>query len=318
MKNELINRFYYKKDRLNQIRGFCAVVQNGCSATKASKVLHLEPATIGQQIKSLETEFGTEFFDRKYTNKLVITDAGIKFYKMSIPIIDGIDNMFLNFKKELDYERQNVLNIASLDIIIVRLIPFFIKMKQENTDLEINTFNIPKERAFEMLDNRELDIAIYPCNINEELLDGLYRQKITEYKEYWILYKGHSYEKLKDIEITKEMMAKYPFAILEDLIYIESFQNFIDEYNIKSPIHFRYGTTDMIKNMVKNKSCVSLLNGLYLTEQDKKELIYKSTHVNFPLMNYYYFVKNNSIKFKKPVELFLKFLSDSSIDNVFS
>lgn len=318
MKNELINRFYYKKDRLNQIRGFCAVVRNGCSATKASKVLNLEPATIGQQIKSLETEFGTEFFDRKYTNKLVITDAGIKFYKMSIPIIDGIDNMFLNFKKELDYERQNVLNIASLDVIIVRLIPFFIKMKQENTDLEINTFNISKERAFEMLDNRELDIAIYPCNVNEKVSSGLYRQKITEYKEYWILYKGHPYEKLKDIEITKEMIAKYPFAILGDLIYIESFQNFIDEYNIKSPISFRYGTIDMLKEMVKSKLYISLLNGLYLTEHDKKELIYKSTCVNFPPMNYYYFVKNNSIKFKKPVELFLQFLSDSNIDNVFS
>ena len=209
--------------------------------------------------------------------------------------------------------------------------PYQIKMKdgketvEKGKFLEINKSNELFKNGkktigtiIEILDNRELDIAIYPCNINEELLDGLCRQKITDYKEYWILYKGHPYEKLKDIEITKEMMAKYPFAILEDLIYIESFQNFIDEYNIKSPIHFRYGTTDMIKNMVKNKSCVSLLNGLYLTEQDKKELIYKSTHVNFPPMNYYYFVKNNSIKFKKPVELFLKFLSDSNIDNVFS
>ena len=307
MKNDINNRFYYKKDRLNQLRGFCSVVQNGYSATKAAKVLHLEPATIGQQIKSLEQEFNVELFDRKYTNKLVITEAGQRFYEMSLPALEHMDSVFKNFIKELNYERKNILNIASLDAVITNLIPFLVKIKKNNPDLQINTFSIQKEEGINMLINKELDIVIYPCNINEEIPIELTRKEIIEYKEYWILYKGHPYEKLKDEEITKDMMAKYPFAVLEDFIYIKSFNNFISEYNIKSPIGLKCGTVNTIKSIVESELCVSLLSGIYLTKDDKNKLIYKNTCKNFTPMNYYYFV-NKNLKLKEIVELFLKIL----------
>lgn len=315
MKNEVNNRFYYKKDRLNQLRGFCAVVQNDCSARKASKVLNLEPATIGQQIKSLEQEFDVELFDRKYTNKLVITEAGKKFYKMSLPALERVDSVFKNFIKELEYERKNVLNIASLDAIITKLIPFLAEMKKENPNLQISTFSISKQKAFEMLINKELDLAIYPFYINEEKPIELQNNSIFKYTNYWILYKGHPYENLKDEEITKDMIAKYPFAILEDLIYTKTFKNFIEEYNIKSPIRLRYGTINMIKEMVKSKLCISLLDGLYLTEKDKAELIYKDTYKNFIEMNYCYFV-NKNLKLKEITKLFLKILFKNA-ENIF-
>ena len=307
MKNEVNNRFYYKKDRLNQLRGFCAVVQNDCSARKASKVLNLEPATIGQQIKSLEQEFDVELFDRKYTNKLVITEAGKKFYKMSLPALERVDGVFKNFIKELEYERKNVLNIASLDVVITNLIPFHAEMKKENPNLKITTFSISKEKAFEMLINKELDIIIYPNTINEEYPTELSKYEITKYTDCWILYKGHPYENLKDEEITKEMISKYPFAVLQDLVYIKSFGGFLEEYNIKTPIGLRYGTPNMIKEMVKSKLCISLLDNLYLTEQDKNELVIKDTCKNFVSMKYYYFVNNNS-KLKEITEIFLKIL----------
>ena len=307
MKNEVNNRFYYKKDRLNQLRGFCAVVQNDCSARKAAKVLNLEPATIGQQIKSLEQEFDVELFDRKYTNKLVITEAGKKFYKMSLPALERVDGVFKNFIKELEYERKNVLNIASLDVVITNLIPFLAEMKKENANLQISTFSISKEKAFEMLIDKELDIIIYPCNINEEIPLELERKEIISYKEYWILYKGHPYENLKDKEITKDMIAKYPFAVLEDLIYIKSFEDFLNEYNIKSPIKLKYGTINMIKEMVKSKLCISLLDNSYLTKSDRDELVCKDAHDSFIPMSYYYFINKNS-NLKEIVNLFLKIL----------
>lgn len=294
MKNEVNNRFYYKKDRLNQLRGFCAVVQNDCSARKASKVLNLEPATIGQQIKSLEQEFDVELFDRKYTNKLVITEAGKKFYKMSLPALERVDSVFKNFIKELEYERKNVLNIASLDVVITNLIPFLAEMKKENPNLQISTFSIAKEKAFEMLINKELDIAIYPSNIDENMPIELERKAIIDYEEYWVLYKGHPLENINEKDITKDMIAKYPFAILDDLVYIKSFQDFIDDYNIKSPIALRYGTPNMIKEMVKSKLCISLLDGMYLNSNDRKELVCKNTRGAFRRMNYSYFVFKNS------------------------
>ena len=45
--------FYYKKDRLNQLRGFCAVVQSG-SVNKAAKIVGVEPTAVSKQVKALE------------------------------------------------------------------------------------------------------------------------------------------------------------------------------------------------------------------------------------------------------------------------
>ena len=67
--------------------------------------------------------------------------------------------------------------------------------------------------------------------------------------------------------------------------------------------------------MVKSKLCISLLDGLYLTEKDKAELIYKDTCKNFIEMNYCYFV-NKNLKLKEITKLFLKILFKNA-ENIF-
>ena len=302
-KSEKANSFYYKRDRLNQLRGFCAVVQNDCSLIKASEKLGLEKPAISKQISALERDLGIELFNRK-GKILKLNENGKSFYELSQPSLEQIDGIFKSFTKALEYERKNVLNIAALDAIITKLIPFLAEMKKKNPNLKITTFSVAKEKAFEMLIDKKLDIIIYPANINEEIPLELERKEIIKYKEYWILYKGHPYENLKDEEITKDMIAKYPFAVLQDLIYIKSFDNFIREYNIKTPIGLRYGTPDMVKEMVKTKICISLLDGIYINNNDKKELVCKNTSKNFTPMHYYYFINKNS-KLKEITNLFL-------------
>ena len=53
-------RFYYKKNRLQQIRGFCATVQCNCSIRKASTILGIEHGAVSLQIKSLEKDLNTK------------------------------------------------------------------------------------------------------------------------------------------------------------------------------------------------------------------------------------------------------------------
>jgi DNA-binding transcriptional LysR family regulator len=293
MRNKTINRFYYKKDRLNQLRGFCAVVQNDCSATKAGKVLNLESATIGQQIKTLEDQFNIDLFNRKFKNKLVLTEEGKKFYEIALPALQTVDGVFQNFISGLEYERNNILNIASLDAVILKMIPFLAEFKKNHQDINISTFNISKEEAFLKLANKELDLVFYASDVNEEIPIELEKAKISNYACYWVLYPEHPLAVKNEKNIMNEEIASYPFALLEDSIYIKSFENFIKEYNIKSPITMRYGTIDMIKEMVKSKLCVSILNETYITEKDKQDLVFKNTEGNFSKMCYYYFTNKN-------------------------
>lgn len=314
-KNTVINRFYYKKDRLNQLRGFCAVVQHDCSATKAGEALHLESATIGQQIKALEQQLNIELFDRNYTNRLVITEAGKKFYEMALPAVQNVDGVFQNFMKGLENERNNVLNIASLDVVITKMIPYLVKFKKDNPKIKISTFNISKEEAFNKLKNHEIDLALYPCDFGEECQIELEKKFIINYLEYWILYKGHPLENVDEKDITQQQIANYPFVVLDDCIYMKSFENFVKNYNIKSPITFRYGGLDIIKTMVKTKTCISLINGSYVNEKDFKELVFKNTMATMPVMSYFLFTCKN-FEMKEISNKFIKIVEKNK-ENIF-
>lgn len=90
--------FYYKKDRLSQLRGFCAVVENECSIAKASKKLCLTSSAISKQISSLEKDMNIILFNRTNNNRIVITKTGEEFYKDSFKKLKGIENLFLKFK----------------------------------------------------------------------------------------------------------------------------------------------------------------------------------------------------------------------------
>lgn len=231
---------------------------------------------------------------------------------MALPALQAVDGVFQNFMSGLEYERNNVLNIASLDAIITKMMPFLIKFKKEHPDVNISTFNISKEEAFKKLINKELDLIFYASDVNDEIPVELERTKISSYACYWILYPEHPLAiKKNGKKITDEEIASYPFAVLEDSMYIKSFENFVREYNIKSPITLRYGTVDMLKAMVKSKTCITLLNETYITEEDRKNFVLKDTKENFDKMYYYYFA-NKNFKIKNIAKEFLEIVKKNN------
>ena len=82
---ENFTKFYYKKSRLQQLKGFYYTYLKG-SVIKASEEMGLSASTITMQIKSLEKDLNTKFFVRK-NNKLIPTEKAHLLYKMSTPII---------------------------------------------------------------------------------------------------------------------------------------------------------------------------------------------------------------------------------------
>ena len=111
-KSEKANSFYYKKDRLNQLRGFCAVVQNDCSLIKASEKLGLEKPAISKQISALERDLGIELFDRSKHKTLVLTKEERLFYDEVVLKLQGIDGLFRNFSEKINEIDKNSIKIA--------------------------------------------------------------------------------------------------------------------------------------------------------------------------------------------------------------
>ena len=97
---KVLEKFYYKKDRLNQIRGFCAVIKFG-SVNNAARNLNLEPATVSKQIITLERDIGLKLFDRSNKRKLILNDDGEKFYNKAVKILQSVDGLFEHFYTDL-------------------------------------------------------------------------------------------------------------------------------------------------------------------------------------------------------------------------
>ena len=96
----MLEKFYYKKDRLNQIRGFCAVVRFG-SVNRAARNLNLEAATVSKQIITLERDIGLELFDRTNKRKLLLNDNGKRFYNNAVKVLQSVDGLFEHFYTDL-------------------------------------------------------------------------------------------------------------------------------------------------------------------------------------------------------------------------
>lgn len=295
-RTETKNRFYYKKDRLNQLRGFCTTVQCGCSATKAGEVLNLQPGTIGQQIQTLESALNIDLFDKNYTNRLVITEEGQKFYESAVLALQHIDGVFHNYRKDLEDDRKNSLKIASVDAILGKIIKYAVEFKEKNPNVNITLLNITREEALEGLKKDEIDLVLYPSEVDEIIPVELERKTIARYNSYWILYKGHPLLSKGRNEISKEDIAKYPFGYLPNP-YTSRFKRFLEDYKIISPIDLKNGTIEFLKEMIRGKMCITVLDDFYISPKDKKEFVLVNSSNAFPeLFHYAYYKKNFQIK----------------------
>jgi len=289
--------FYYKKNRLSQIRGFCSVVQNGCSISRAHEKSGIELSTLSKEIRSLERDLGVDLFDRSGYNRLKLTIEGELFYKQAVQYVNGIDGLVDSFSKDLQEFRNNNIRIASIENTLEKMMPYLFIIRQKYPEISISLFNISKKEAQDRLISKELDLAFYLEDTCEKLPVELEKERISDHKSYWILCKNHPLAAKDDKLITKSDLAKYPFGIFDELVFTKSFKAFIEEYNLKSPISVENPTIGIIIQMAKVNFSISSISEIFLTESDKKELELKNDYI-LSQRYFYCFTRKNAIQSK--------------------
>ncbi|HSQ97285.1 MAG TPA: LysR family transcriptional regulator [Rickettsiales bacterium] len=311
MHAKLYNDFYYKKDRLNQIRGFCALVQTGDIVQAATKI-GVQPSSVSKQIKALERDLGIRLFKEKKNirDRLVLSEDGMKFYEHALELVQKMDSIYREFAKDMEYERTNVLRIAGSNFILSAILPKYIyklKEKKEFEDLIIEFCDIPKQEALERFNTREIDIAFYPDKINSlEEIAGVERKMILEEKTFIVCRTGHPLTKIKNL--TKKEVEKYPY------LFLKSYSN----YNPKEIFNFTKQDF-LFERLDWNLMKVYLLNSdnlLLAQETFCKNIILNDD--NYDLMDIeklssktgvYYFLPKRTIK-KDSLKYLIKLISN--------
>ncbi len=304
----MLEKFYYKKDRLNQIRGFCAVVRFG-SVNRAARNLNLEAATVSKQIITLERDIGLELFDRTNKRKLLLNDNGKQFYNNAVKILQSVDGLFEHFYTDLKMDNIKEIKIAATHTAICYLLPEYIRIfKEKYNDVKFTIFNIPFLESTKKLIDEEVDIVIWTTNnVSPEFI----YKDLYDFKPNIIMHKNNPLAIKKDKDITYDDLKKQNILMMDKYDYMDLFLQIIKNYNLDGNIKFVNGDWESIKCFVKLNLGIHFYSEIY-TKFNKfkdEDIICKNVDHLFPNSQYKLIIKNGRI-FNSYIEDFLKIIEN--------
>jgi len=254
---QLPKQFYYKNNRLQQLRGFYYAVQTGSISKAASKV-GLSQSAITLQIQSLERDLKTKLFERN-KKKIGITEAGKILYISSTPYVQGIDDLFKSFINNADEKELNTINIAANHVSISYILPKYIKkFKETNSQSKFRIKNLAKDEAIKRLLVDEIDFFIYPIHKNEipPELDFI---PIVTYQP--ILLTRNDHPLAKETTINLSDVKKYELVRIDPkFITLPGFEEIIKSHGLQTSIEFEMADWEILKKFVNSNIGVASSN----------------------------------------------------------
>src|ERR1041384_8169408 len=113
--------FRYKQNRLQQLKGFCAVVETR-SVSKAASRLNLTQPTVSLQVQSLERDLRAKLFERRGP-KIELTFEGELLYDLARPLVEGLTALDDDFEARRNNVEQGKLAIAAGESTIQYVLP---------------------------------------------------------------------------------------------------------------------------------------------------------------------------------------------------
>jgi DNA-binding transcriptional LysR family regulator len=196
----MLKQFYYKNNRIQQLKGFCYTVQTG-SISNAAKKMGLTQAAVTLQIQSLERDLGINLFKRS-KQKFTLNEDGRNLYSEAISYIQGIDSLFENFIEKTNNKKLQTVDIASNHVGISYILPKYIKkFKTLNPSVKFKIRNLSKDDSIDRILNDKIDMFIYPIPSNK-IPDELEFFPIVKYQPILLTKKDHPLSKKKKITLS--------------------------------------------------------------------------------------------------------------------
>jgi DNA-binding transcriptional LysR family regulator len=298
---QLPKQFYYKKNCLQQLKGFCNTVQTG-NISKAAQKMGLSQSTITLQIQSLERDLKTKLFDRD-KKRIKLNNDGKIFYEMISYHINGIDSSYQEFLRRKSNQSPTI-KIAAHHVAISHLLPPYIKkFQKQHPKVKISIKNIAPGEAIKRLQEDEIDLILYP-NVNAT--DEFLSHTCFSYDPVLIMHKEHPLAKKSEIKLT-DISKHNVIRIDRNLITLPLFEEAYKEFGFKTNIDFENGNWEMVKSFVREGIGLGFVSELYVTKDDS-DLVCKKLSNYFPTLEYKLVMKNGK-HLTKETQDFINILS---------
>jgi DNA-binding transcriptional LysR family regulator len=152
-------RLYYKGNRLKQLRAFCFAAKLG-TLSRAAEALYLSQPSVSLQLAALEKELGVRLMDRA-GRRLQLTREGEVLQALAQPLVDGFDQLEVDFRGRLSGLDAGQLTIAAGASTIQYLLPPLIqRYRQLHPGVRLTLQNVTGQDGLAQLRSDAVDFAV--------------------------------------------------------------------------------------------------------------------------------------------------------------
>lgn len=179
---------YYKQNRLKQLRAFCHAARTGSISEAADKVFLSQP-TVSLQIQALERELETVLFERRGP-KIRLTPEGKILFKLSQPLVEGMDKLHETFIAQQGLLEAGDLNIAAGESTILYVLPKPLKLfMEQHPKIRVKLHNVTGGR--DGLSRLRADEADFAVGSMLDVPDDIVYKPLVTYSPELIVPLGH-------------------------------------------------------------------------------------------------------------------------------
>ena len=155
-------RFYYKGNRLKQLRAFCYTVKFG-TLTRAAEALFLSQPSVSLQLAALEAELGAALIERR-RRRVTLTHEGQVLYELARPLVEGLESLDEQFAVQARGSGRTTLDIACGNSTIQYLLPDMVTAFAVDMPSSTSTSQRHRQRWLALLRSDEVDFAVGRCS----------------------------------------------------------------------------------------------------------------------------------------------------------
>ena len=274
-------RFYYKGNRIKQLRAFCYAVKFGTVA-RAAEALFLSASSVSLQISALEKELGARLLERTRP-RLALTREGQMLYDLARPLIEGMESLDQQFRSQRQGLDAGEVTIAAGASTIQYLLPTLVRdFRERFPDVRLQLANVTGKDGLALLRSDQVDFAF------GSMLDvphDLSYEPVQWFDPMLILPLEHPLAEKK--EIVLEDLS--PFGLIlppQRLTTYRLVDLVFQQRRVPYRVAIEVGGWEVIKQYVAMGLGISIVTGICITEHDRSRLAVRNMRRYFPQRSY--------------------------------
>lgn len=304
-----MQRYYYKQNRLKQLRAFCSTARLQ-SMSKAAEQMFLSQPSISLLIQALEKDLVSHLFERRGP-RIQLTHEGKILLELALPLVEGLESLPETFHDRCNHTVTGSLNIAAGESTTLYLLPKIVdRFTQQYPQIQMKLHNVPGRQGLAMVLAGDVDLAVGPMT---EIPDEIWYSPLVSYEPVLITPRDHPLASQKKVSL--QDIAPYGLILPPHSM---STRNYIDvvfqQHNFDYRVSMEAGGWEVIKKYVELDLGISIVTSICLTGKEKLARIPLTEY--FPKRSYGLVLRRG--KFISPAtKKFIELLDARALDNFY-